>query len=97
MIGKAKMSMKAALTFACVNMKKLAKLLDRLDNNGGDFSPINKEFTLLFEKLIYFRLNIEKKPTNPNYQWVCRRSDPPTREDLNIRLNFCYCCFCFLK
>ena len=67
MIGKAKMSMKAALTFACVNMKKLAKLLDRLDNNGGDFSPINKEFTLLFEKLIYFRLNIEKTPTNPNY------------------------------
>lgn len=42
-------------------MKKLAKLLDRLDENGGDFPPINKEFTLLFEKLIYFKLNIKKR------------------------------------
>ena len=67
MIGKAKMSMKSALTFACLNMKKLAKLLDRLDKNGGNFPPISKEFTSLFEKLIYFEINIEKVPINPIY------------------------------
>ena len=32
------MSMKAALTFACLNMKKLAKLLDKSEDNGGKFS-----------------------------------------------------------
>lgn len=47
------MSMKAALTFAWLNMKKLEKLLDRLDENIGKFTP-------LFEKIIYFRINIEK-------------------------------------
>ena len=59
--------MKAALTFACLNMKKLAKLLDRLDKNGGNIPPISKEFTLLFEKLIYFEINIEKASVNPIY------------------------------
>ena len=67
MIGKAKMSVKAALTFACLNMKKLAKLLDRLDGDGGKFPPFTKEFALLFEKLIYFKINIEKVPTIPIY------------------------------
>ncbi len=67
MIGKAKMSMKVALTFACLNMKILAKLLDRLDNNGGNFPPISKKFTLLFEKLIYLRINIKKASINPIY------------------------------
>ena len=52
MIGKAKMSMKAALTFACLNMKKLAKLLDKSEDNGGKFSQFTKIFTILFEKLI---------------------------------------------
>ena len=67
MIGKAKMSMKAALTFACVNMKKLAKLLDRIDKNGGDIPPFTEGFESLFKKLIYLKINIEKAPTNPNY------------------------------
>ncbi len=67
MIGKEKMSMKAALTFACLNIKKLAKLLDRLDGDGGNFPLFTKEFTLLFEKLIYFKINIEKAPTLPIY------------------------------
>ena len=42
MIGKAKMSMKAALTFACLNMKKLAKLLDKSEDNRGEFSQFTK-------------------------------------------------------
>ena len=29
MVGKAKMEMKVGLTFACLNLKKLAKILDR--------------------------------------------------------------------
>ena len=67
MIGKEKMSMKAALTFACLNIKKLAKLLDRLDGDGGNFPLFTKEFTLLFEELIYFKINIEKALTLPIY------------------------------
>lgn len=61
------MSMKAALTFACLNMKKLAKLLDRLEGDGGDFPLLAKIFTLLFEKIIYFRINIEKASISPIY------------------------------
>ena len=67
MIGKAKMSMKAALTFACVNMKKLAKLLDRIDKNGGDIPPFTEGFASLFKKLIYLKINIKKASINPNY------------------------------
>ena len=61
------MSMKAALTYACLNMKKLAKWLDRLDKNGGGFPPLTKIFAMLFKKSIYFGINIEKAPINPNY------------------------------
>ena len=67
MMGKAKMSMKAALTFACLNMKKLAKLPDRLEGYGGDCPPFAKLFTLLFKKIIYFRINIKKASINPIY------------------------------
>lgn len=67
MVGKAKMSMKAALTFTCLNMKKLAKLLDRLDHNGGGIPPILDKFTLFFEKLIILRMQTEKAPINPIY------------------------------
>jgi hypothetical protein len=31
--GKAKMSMKVGLTFACMNMKKLAKIMDKIHGN----------------------------------------------------------------
>ena len=48
MIGLAKMEMKAALTFACINMKKLAILLYKLDHN--------KDLTL--DKLKIFLVNI---------------------------------------
>lgn len=60
------MSMKAALTFACLNMKKLAKLLDRLDRED-DFPLFTKIFTILFEKLIYLRINIKKASINLFY------------------------------
>lgn len=44
------MRMKAALTFACLNMKKLAKILCKIDPNGG----------LLLEKLSRFYTNLKK-------------------------------------
>lgn len=34
LVGKAKMSMKIGLTFACLNMKKLAKILDYREKQG---------------------------------------------------------------
>ncbi len=67
MIGKTKMSMKAALTFTCLNMKKLAKLLDRLDSNEGGIPTIFDKFTLFFEKIIILRMQTEKAPINPIY------------------------------
>lgn len=39
MIGKAKMDMKAALTFACLNMKKLAILLEKILEDRGQTPP----------------------------------------------------------
>lgn len=49
MIGKGKMEMKAALTFACLNMKKLATLMYRLDPNKDIIRHI---FTNIFNKLL---------------------------------------------
>ena len=45
--------------------EKLAKLLDKLDNNGGDIPSFTEGFVLLFEKSIYLRINIEKASINP--------------------------------
>lgn len=59
--------MKAALTFACLNIKKTAKLFDKSEDNGGEFSQFTKIFTILFEKLIYFRINIKKASINLFY------------------------------
>jgi len=36
MLGKAKMSMKVGLTFACMNMKKLVKIMDKRFREGPD-------------------------------------------------------------
>ena len=51
MKGKAKMDMKAALTFACLNMKKLALMMYRMDPNKGVFTrlfaKIHKKFDFL--------------------------------------------------
>lgn len=38
--GKAKMAMKVGLTFACLNMKKLAKILTRRCKKYADFLSI---------------------------------------------------------
>nr|WP_177343659.1 hypothetical protein [Anaerococcus urinomassiliensis] len=49
-------------------MKKLAKLLDRVDKNRGDTPPSTEGIASLFEKIIYFRINIEKASTNRIYE-----------------------------
>ena len=42
-VGKARMEMKAGLTFACMNLKKLAKILEKRDWNTARFLLILKE------------------------------------------------------
>ena len=51
MIGKAKMQMKVSLTFACLNLKKLAKILDNKYGNTPTFSGFQRVFTVLFKFL----------------------------------------------
>lgn len=53
LIGKAKMSMKVGLTFACLNMKKLARILDYREKQGQPvpvYSHIQQRFARLFTK-----------------------------------------------
>ena len=47
MIGKAKMSMKVGLTFACMNMKKLVRIMDKRFREGSD----NDLFFMKFRKM----------------------------------------------
>ena len=47
MIGKAKMSMKVGLTFACMNMKKLVKIMDKRFREDPD----NDRFFMIFRKM----------------------------------------------
>ena len=42
-VGKARMEMKAGLTFACMNLKKLAKILEKRDWNTARFLLILKK------------------------------------------------------
>ncbi len=53
MIGKAKMEMKVSLTFACLNLKKLAKILHQREENN----PI-KNYILLILSQIFKKLNL---------------------------------------
>lgn len=46
MLGKAKMSMKVGLTFACMNMKKLAKIMDKM--HGDD--PYSYGIFMIFRR-----------------------------------------------
>ena len=62
MKGIAKMGMKAALTFACLNMKKLANMLS-LRDGGFDGSRYFFAFFSCIEK------------RRQSQKWVCRRSD----------------------
>ncbi|HGI1340682.1 TPA: IS1182 family transposase [Streptococcus pyogenes] len=61
MKGIQKMQMKAALTFACLNMKKLAKMLWKMDPNGGlladKISNFYENARNLLENLIFTRTN----------------------------------------
>ena len=52
-IGKEKMAMKVGLTFACMNMKKLANILSKRPKNGPDgglFGDLLNSFFSLFLK-----------------------------------------------
>ena len=52
-VGKEKMAMKVGLTFACMNMKKLANILSKRPKNGPDgdlFSDLLNSFFSLFSK-----------------------------------------------
>jgi hypothetical protein len=50
MYGKARMSMKAGLTFACMNLKKLAKLLGKKGKPDGT-TPVNTDYSAHFLRL----------------------------------------------
>jgi hypothetical protein len=71
MVGRLKMDMKAALTYACIDMKKLAILLDKRPHF---YDPTTSDDdTSLLGKLLYNFKNI--LCTNPeNFFWVCLQS-----------------------
>lgn len=48
MIGNARMRMKVGLTFACMNLKKLAKMKDRMGLLGGPDGPFGQKMRFLF-------------------------------------------------
>jgi hypothetical protein len=62
-VGKARMEMKAGLTFACMNLKKLAKMIAKSDRNHSRYLEINRSLM----RFIKFKYEIEK--------W-CRRLIP---------------------
>ena len=47
MIGKARMQMKVGLTFACMNLKKLARIMDKRGLFGGPDSPNKAKRTII--------------------------------------------------
>ena len=51
MIGKARMTMKATLTFTCINLKKLAKLKGENPSLSGSFSHLLQFLKELSEAL----------------------------------------------
>ncbi len=69
MVGKRAMEMKVALTLACINMKKLAKIMWKYNGNGA------KKGSFLI-KILYFQKMIKKiEPiatltSNANYRFV---------------------------
>ena len=50
MYGNARMKMKAGLTFACINLKKLAKIKYRMQRRIGDSTLF---MCLIFKKSLY--------------------------------------------
>jgi transposase len=55
-VGKARMEMKAGLTFACMNLKKLAKMIAKSDRNHSSYLEINR----ILMRFIKFKHEIEK-------------------------------------
>ena len=55
LIGKKKMQMKVGLTFACMNMKKLARILDRRDKMDSPILSIAQFLSMLFRKSPFIR------------------------------------------
>ena len=56
MVGKAKMEMKVGLTFACFNLKKLAKILDKRQL----YTDFLRDLFDSLLKLLYFFIEKEK-------------------------------------
>ena len=50
LIGKKKMQMKVGLTFACMNMKKLARILERRDKMDFPILSATQFLSMLFRK-----------------------------------------------
>lgn len=71
MKGIQKMEMKAALTFACLNLKKLVKMLWKIDPNGGLLLKKTSKFYINLK--IYLKNIIFTKQTQEN-SWVCLHS-----------------------
>ena len=78
MKGIQKMRMKVALTFACLNMKKLAKMLWKTDSNGGllvdKISNFYKNARKFLENLIFTRTN----PGFPGFVFNLNRASLPS-------------------
>ena len=67
MIGKARMTMKAALTFSCINLKKLAKMMDGKPSNNDHFSLFSVFFSMIQDSLRYSAaLFLAAKQNGPN-------------------------------
>jgi hypothetical protein len=62
--GRAKMHTKLALTFACLNMKKLAKIMRQ-----------REELERLFSAMLMILREYEVNP--PTFRWVCLQSESP--------------------
>lgn len=60
MIGKARLEMKVGLTFACMNLKKLAKMLQGLGVLDGHFYPFFGQIQkmLSFKRKAVFRMRV---------------------------------------
>ena len=56
MVGKAKMEMKVGLTFACLNLKKLAKIFDKRQL----YTDFLRDLFDSLLKLLYFFIEKEK-------------------------------------
>lgn len=62
--GKARMEMKVGLTFACMNLKKLAKMIEKMGPTGGSMRQKNiKDCFLLLVRMIKLGFGWSPKPS----------------------------------